>query len=603
MVNALHTLLHRLTLPGKPEFALRTLVLMIVFLLSSFVNADNRLSASIDRSKIYATDTFTYELVGELDVQPGLGGLFSFGSSQISEPNIPGLEKDFEILDRQQKMSMQSINGKSQSRMLWRYTLAPLRSGKLTIPAAEYEGIKSKPIDIEVLPGAAPRDASTPPMVFIEVETDKKEAYVQEQIKFTVRLYSAGNLVAGDLSQPEALNAIIEPLGETKVYYRMAYNQRYEVRERNYLVFPQQSGKLELNALQFSGTMIDSRKRRRVRVREESESTNIMVNPPPANFTGTLWLPATSLHLNEKWDKNPEQLSIGDSLTRQIEIHALGLLASALPPLPEASPDGLKVYPDKAQTESKEHDSGAQALRRETRAYVAIKAGNITLPEMRIPWWDTVNDVQREAILPSRTIEIIAPSPQQKLPSISEQEPKTVPATSSRTDQDDEHIPVSTPPASNHFWYVVTALLLAGWATTTVWLLRNQAAQPSAKSKLKPKLDLWPQLRKAIKEQQADMPKLLVAWAQEHFSALSGKHRILGISDLKHFDNTLYEQVMAFERKRYAQNDESVHHDYDGRALLAHLESLRKTRARRANPTASIKPFYPYQQKTGTESS
>ena len=296
--------------------------------------AENKLSASVDRNKLYETETLTYELRGELDIEPGFGGLFSFGRSQLSDPKIPGLERDFEILDRQQKMNMQTINGNTQSTVVWRYTLAPKRSGTLTIPAAEYENVKAQPLSIEVLAGQSPRDANTPPLVFLEVDTDKSDVYVQEQVKFTVRLYSAGNLVAGDLDQPEALDAIIEPLGETKVYYRMAHNQRYEVREKNYLLYPQKSGELALPALSFSGTVIDAKKRRRVRIRETSDALTLTVKSPPSSFSGDTWLPATSLHLREQWDRTPDTLQVGDSVTRTLEIQALGLLASALPPLP-----------------------------------------------------------------------------------------------------------------------------------------------------------------------------------------------------------------------------------------------------------------------------
>ncbi len=586
-----------LWLPAK---SLMVVWLAFMTLLPQISVAESTLSASVDRNKLYETETLTYELRGELDVEPGFGGLFSFGRSQINEPEIPGLERDFEILDRQQKMSMQSINGKTQSQVLWRYTLAPKRSGTLTIPAAEYENIKAKPISIEVLAGTSPREAGTPPLVFIEVETDKTTAYVQEQIKYTVRLYSSGNLVAGDLDQPQALDAIVEPLGETKVYYRMAHNQRYEVREKNYLLFPQKSGQLDLPALKFSGTVIDSSKRRRVRVRETSEGITLNVNPPPASFSGDVWLPATSLHLSEKWDRTPDDLKVGDSVTRTVEIQALGLLASALPPLPATQSTHFKVYPDQPQTETVEHDGGAQSLRRETRALVAVQPGELTLPEVRVPWWDTVNNLERVAVLPARSLSVTGLAARASKPP----HPASAEITAQNNEDSSaaqasgakESAPASEPSSlgpSQHFWWLITALLLSGWALTVWWFLRKPHRQQDTSPAFTPSNETWHALQRAIKHDDPEMTKLLVAWARQHFGERGISRAILGITDLQRLDSVLYAQASAFEAARYAPNGKEDQ-EYDRKILLDRLKLLRD-KSPSAQQTAVS--FYPTQKR------
>ncbi|WP_255375143.1 BatD family protein, partial [Oleiphilus sp. HI0061] len=162
------------------------------------------------------------------------------------------------MLDRQQNYSMRSINGDTTTEVTWNYTLSPKQAGTLTIPQAILQGAKSEAIVIEVVEGKAPIDADNPPPVFIEVETDKSDVYVQEQIQYTVRLFSLGRLSSGNLSEPATSNAIIEPFGEENKYYRMAYNQRYEVIERKYLIYPQKSGALYIDGLAFNGVLIDS---------------------------------------------------------------------------------------------------------------------------------------------------------------------------------------------------------------------------------------------------------------------------------------------------------------------------------------------------------
>ena len=57
-------------------------------------------------------------------------------------------------------------------------------------------------------------------------------------------------------------------------------------------------------------------------------------------------------------DIPPENITVGDSLTRIISIQALGLLGSALPPLNIKDINGFKQYPDQPSTESTEHEAG-----------------------------------------------------------------------------------------------------------------------------------------------------------------------------------------------------------------------------------------------------
>ena len=562
--------------------------------------AENKLSASVDRNKLYETETLTYELRGELDIEPGFGGLFSFGRSQLSDPKIPGLERDFEILDRQQKMNMQTINGNTQSTVVWRYTLAPKRSGTLTIPAAEYENVKAQPLSIEVLAGQSPRDANTPPLVFLEVDTDKSDVYVQEQVKFTVRLYSAGNLVAGDLDQPEALDAIIEPLGETKVYYRMAHNQRYEVREKNYLLYPQKSGELALPALSFSGTVIDAKKRRRVRIRETSDALTLTVKSPPSSFSGDTWLPATSLHLREQWDRTPDTLQVGDSVTRTLEIQALGLLASALPPLPASDTENFKIYPDQAQTETIEHESGAQSLRREVRALVAVTPGAVTLPEIRIPWWDTVNNVERIAVLPSRTLNIEGSAayqpPAASAPAITERTEETPELRQQTRDTAASTTTDTATTPTQHFWWLLTALLCGGWAFNVWWLLRRQSTQATSVAIPAERGAPWSALMRAIKDDAPDMTKLLIAWVQSLPDARGTGRTILGISDLEAYDRLLFEQARAFETARYAPEG-ATSPRYDRDRLIKHLKTLRDKAKQTKTQDSALMAFYPNEQK------
>ena len=147
--------------------AIRLILLTLLSMLSLSIFAETQLNASVDRSSIYEMDTLNLTIQGQVDIDFSFGGLMNFGLGQSEAPEINGLDKDFEILDTQQSYNMQSINGESKAQVLWRYTLAPKKTGVLEIPVAKYKDAETKAIQVTVLEGKAPRNASEPPAIFL----------------------------------------------------------------------------------------------------------------------------------------------------------------------------------------------------------------------------------------------------------------------------------------------------------------------------------------------------------------------------------------------------------------------------------------------------
>lgn len=130
----------------------------------------------------------------------------------------------------------------------------------------------------------------------------------------------------------------------------------------------------------------------------------------PATFPGDVWLPAQQLSLTSRWSAAPEQLSTGDSTTRTLEITAQGLQGSQLPPVTSlggtAGIKGLRFYPDKETIEQREIPLGLEGYRLQSEALVSSEAGNWTLPERTIPWWNTKTDTLEFARLPEERIRV-----------------------------------------------------------------------------------------------------------------------------------------------------------------------------------------------------
>jgi hypothetical protein len=581
----------------------------------SLASANSTLEASVDRNKLYLNESFNLKLTGSVEVDFSFGGLMNFGMNQVDAPEFDDLEENFNILDRQQNYSMRSINGNTTTEVTWNYTLSPKRSGTLTIPKASIKDAESQPISIHVLEGKAPINADNPPSAFIEVEVDKDQIYVQEQVVYTVRLFSLGRLSGGSLSEPTTSEAIIEPFGEESKYYRMAYNQRYEVIERNYLIFPQKSGLLEIPALSFNGTMIDSYKRRRVRIAEMSNPLSLDVTAPNSEFSGEHWLPAKSLHLSEKWQNNNNEYFVGDAITREITVSALGLLGSALPPIKGIKSQAVKSYPDKPIVESNIHEAGSQAFRKEATTYIAVTEGSITLPEVQIPWWDTVNDIARLATLPAKTIKINANATPQvdkanslidltdnttaNDPTFNNQNPSLTSNLStgnSSTDRFNTDNANNNEESSNHALLSIIVLLVLGWLLTSWFLLSRLRAIKLDLEKLSKQHQELPtetelsykQVIDAIKSGSTNMPKLVISWVGKS----TGANRELStLSELSRIDNELASEIIAFEELKYGNKSEN---SYDPTALIQRLKQYqKKTSATQTNKPYELRAFYP----------
>ncbi len=114
-----------------------------------------------------------------------------------------------------------------------------------------------------------------------------------------------------------------------------------------------------------------------------SDTHNIQVKGKPASFpAGQTWLPAANLSILESWSGAPDNLGIGDSITRNIQITATGLSSSLLPGITYEEIPGLKFYPDQPVTEDTADELGVTGSRAEGTAIVSSEAGDFVIPSL-----------------------------------------------------------------------------------------------------------------------------------------------------------------------------------------------------------------------------
>ncbi len=437
------------------------------------------LEAQIDRSVVNMGETLVLELIQR---------------DGDSEPDISILQADFDVLSTARNSQVSIVNGAMDSYVTWRYTLSPLRSGTLIIPAISAGTARSKPIGIKVNPANTTANGAAKQAVFLEAEVDNMRPYVQSQVIYTVRIFRARDFYDGSLSDPKSDDYIHQRLGEDTNYNVQRNGVRYKVIERRYVLFPQRSGEVAVPPIVLSATVATgagsqgtfggfSARGRAIRLR--SEPITLDVKPAASAFSGSWWLPAKSLQLTESWSDSVDNLRVGSPVTRTINIEAQGVLRGQIPTLSMPDINGLKVYSDQPELAENVTAEGLIGQHTERWAIIPSQAGHYVLPEVRIAWWDVSSDQEKIAVLPEKTIEVL-PAVSAIQPPVDSESPSAPLERVAKSDlTTDERSVIDAAQGNNSIgvwpqwiWPVVVTLLLLGWALTTgllLYKLRNRS--------------------------------------------------------------------------------------------------------------------------------
>lgn len=384
------------TSAGNLRAALPLLCLIIVAPL-----AHARLTASVDRTEIALGETVRLTLTGDAGERP-------------DDADFRALERDFDILNRSSATNARLINGSQTVTRTLELELSPKRVGLVTIPSFVSGGRASTPIAIKVSP--APDIDAGDALVLFDAAVDRDNVYVQAQLLLTVTLQQAINLDQREVTPPEIPGADIEML-EQRTFQRQLNGRLWQVIELRYAIFPQQSGELTIPSLTFSGreilpgrSLLGARLGRRIAI--DTEPMSINVKPVPADFPGSVWLPAKSLSIEEKWSKPPASLTLGDSTTRTLTVTAEGLQGTQLPPIEGLDQGGqlagLRFYPGEESIDQTETTAGLTGRRVQSEALVPSQPGRWALPEQTLAWWNTETDQLEYARIPAREIDVAA---------------------------------------------------------------------------------------------------------------------------------------------------------------------------------------------------
>jgi hypothetical protein len=453
--------------------------------------------ASIDRDDVELNESFTLKVTVDTAID--------------AVPDVSALEQDFHIGSTSQLSNTTIVNGQISRSRTWTYVLMAKRDGDLTIPPIDVGAEKSAALTISVRPQAdvLPGEAD----IFITGDVDHTESYVQAQILYTVKVYRAVATRQPRLSDLEVdgIEVLSEVAGEERTYDSILNGKAYNVVERVYALFPQESGELNIAPARFEARVLRDG---RITGRKvfESDPLKIRVDPippPPAEFPNAAWFPAKSVELTQEWSRSPDNLPAGEPVTRHIKVTALGQLETQIPVIEPTVSDSIKIYPDKPELRNVAVAKGILASRDDQYAMIGIAPGTIELPELKLPWWNIDTGAWEVATLPGAKVNI--------LPSANALPPEPPPAIDARTDSENVAQPVVV---YSKLWQQVSMGIASLWiATLFAWWWSSRPArkprEPEALPLHKQQAKFIKAARKAAKDGDAvGVKQALLAWGR-----------------------------------------------------------------------------------------
>lgn len=524
---------------------------------------------SVDRNPVQLDDTF--ELVFELDQNPD------------KDPDFSALREDFLVLGNNRSSSISIINGDYRRSVKWTLLLMAKEVGEFEVPPIRFDHERSQPLRVTVKPA----DPSSLPedRLALEMQVDRPQAYVQSQVLLTLRLLSAVDIAAyqfGDIAI-DNLDTVAEPLGDVRQYQKRVGDKAYLVLEKQFALFPQQSGRLEISPV-LAEVRLPSRRAydpfqtggevRRLR----SQAVTVEVRPIPAEYNAPYWLPARKLELREQWPGGPGDLVVGEPVTRSLTLLADGLTAAQLPELELAAVDGIKQYPDQPLLENRRTTAGIRGTREQKVALIPGAPGRYRLPPIELPWWNLESGRMEIATLPGR--EIVVQPAAADAAAAQAQEPQTA------------VVPEVPAPAGagRAFWPWVSGVLACGWALSLLywWSLsrRRGTEAPVSEAQVTQR-----GARRALENacagnDAAAAREALLDWGQ----ALLAPRRIANLDQLcAVLGADLAQQVEALNRSRYARSRS----EWRGESLWRLCRQLETAHIRDAGRDPELLPLNP----------
>ena len=384
--------------PAQRDFQMnRYILILILFCYHGLSMAT--ISMTLEPNHVQLGETFCLTLTND-DIQ----------SSGI--PDLIPLEQNFTIVGTEHSMSYTAVNGQAKSLSQWRILLMAKTTGVILIPAIKMGQQQSQPGQIKITghgqtnPVDNSMDLSvSADEVSLSTDVSLSSPFINEQIIYTVKLYNSQRLLEAAYQPPQIDDALLIPLGDGRHYQTTKNGQNYAVEEQQYAIFPQKSGEITIKPPLFTALVYDAIPRR---INVQGKETTLSIKPVPTDSLGENWLPAKQVTLTEHYDHTEFTMAKGSTVERTVTLQAIAVPAQLLPAIAFPDSKQYSVYAEKPATHNVLKNQTLVGTTAVKVTYVLNKSGRVTLPPIRLKWFNTVSGNTEVASLPERTMTVEA---------------------------------------------------------------------------------------------------------------------------------------------------------------------------------------------------
>lgn len=316
-------------------------------------------------------------------------------------PDLSALEKDFSIVGTQQSHAFQNINGVSHQEDTWLILMNPKHHGKIVIPPVTWGSEKTLAITLDVQSMDKTQVSSTQvgESVFMKWEIEPQKPMVHEQVKIKLKIYHIEPLLDAKLVPPSVDNGLLFALDSQTHLMEIVNQQRYQVEQYRYIVYPQNQGKMQihapvLDALEYG--MIPTP------IHQTLAEKTLMVTPNLKKNT----IPAENLSYQELLPLSSKiGIHLGDTVVRKIELIAQGLPAQLIPDIHPSCGQHCKVYMNPPKIDNQMQNGQLYGHKTFEITYLPEVLGAAQLEAIDIPWFNTQTRQVQTLKIPSIPIE------------------------------------------------------------------------------------------------------------------------------------------------------------------------------------------------------
>ncbi len=332
---------------------------------------DIRLSAAVDRNILTINDQLQLTLT-------------IHGTQDTLPPSFPNIDGFTLLYGPKISAETRIVNNNVSVSKGYTYVLQPHANGKFTIgpSTVEYKGktYSSQPVTVEVTHAKTTTEAQQPDLdklIFVELSTDKNEAYLYEQVILSFKFYFQKRLPISDIDYvpPATKNFMEEKLGDQRQYEEVRDGIMYNVLELRSALFPIVSGDLAISQATIKCNLILQQRRNRQNtssdnffddsffddffnrgqkiypVEKTTRSIVLKVKPLPEQGKPKYFRGAVGT-FNMEVSTKSQQVKTGDPLTLSMSLYGEGNIQTISEPvLVLNNENDFKLYPAEAVTQ------------------------------------------------------------------------------------------------------------------------------------------------------------------------------------------------------------------------------------------------------------